>query len=192
MVLLRIFLLCNVCFLPLMVQAQLKYERESRIGIHEVPAAARDFIGRLSHDQKVKWYLEESLQDKSIEAKFKWHKQRYSIEFDTAGKLQDVEIELASSELDANVRNRINEALEERFVAHKITKIQLQYMGETEELNIALNQQLYPTSLSKRYELIVKGKEQRQPKLYEITFDEEGNLISQKEIILKNADNLEY
>src|SRR5690606_41633459 len=65
--------------------AQQKYEKESRLNRNNVPAIAFNFIDSLNLKNRVKWYLEESLENKSVEAKFKKSGKKHSVEFDILG-----------------------------------------------------------------------------------------------------------
>ncbi|SRX75489.1 hypothetical protein [Aequorivita antarctica] len=51
--------------------AQKKFEKENCLKQNDVPLNPLNFIDSLSFNDKVKWYLEEGLEKKSIEAKFK-------------------------------------------------------------------------------------------------------------------------
>lgn len=75
-------------------KGQTKYEREFRMSEKKVPQKAREFVHSMDFESKVKWYFEENLQGNSIEAKLKQQGQQYSVEFDTLGTLQDVEVEI--------------------------------------------------------------------------------------------------
>jgi len=74
--------------------AQEKFEMESRLKQNDVPSNALNFIDSLSLKNKVKWYLEEGIERKSIEAKFKRSGKKHSVEFDILGNIEDVEIEV--------------------------------------------------------------------------------------------------
>ena len=87
------------------VSAQLKYEKESRLAVEEVPEQARNFINTITTSNKVKWYLEEGLDRSSIEAKFEYKDHKYSVEFDSIGILEDVEVQVKWSEIEPTARD---------------------------------------------------------------------------------------
>jgi hypothetical protein len=83
---------------------QVKYEKEFRLKPGQVPVKARQFIDSINLQQKVKWYYEQNLKGNSIEAKFRMNHKRYSIEFDTLGNLQDVEVQIGWEQMPAAYR----------------------------------------------------------------------------------------
>lgn len=187
------FLSCLAALLPLATAAgQTKYEREYRIKTQAVPAPARQFVDSLAFRKKVKWYFEENLRGNSIEAKVCRDKKRFSIEFDTSGVLQDIEIQHRWTDIPEHTQRRITTTLDSLFVRHDIRKIQVQYSGNRSALfKLAQNQQP-ATGYTTRYEMVVKGKKPDGLRLYEITLDENGALRALEEIVFKNSDNLEY
>ncbi len=189
-----LYFLSGLAFLlPLATAAgQTKYEREYRIKTQAAPAAARQFVDSLHFQKKVKWYFEENLRGNSIEAKVCRDKKRYSIEFDTSGVLQDIEIQHRWNDISAHTQSRITATLDSLFVRHDIRKIQIQYSGDPKALfKLAQNQQP-AAAFTTRYELVVKGKKPDGVHLYEITLDEQGALHALEAIVFRNSDNLEY
>jgi hypothetical protein len=61
------------------LNAQQKYEKESRLKEKDIPIKAHHFIDFLVAGNRIRWYLEEGLERTSIEAKFKLNNQKYSI-----------------------------------------------------------------------------------------------------------------
>lgn len=172
--------------------AQQKFEKESRIKVDEVPESAKQFIGNLQVKGKVKWYLEESLEGTSIEAKFKRNAEKYSVEFSPSGEIQDVEIEIKQKAIASDVYAKIDEALKATFSSYKLIKIQKQLIGEQTNLLNALQQQVALDSITKNFEIVLKGVNEEGRKWYEYTFSEEGELLDKSVIIFRNTDNLEY
>ncbi|MBL7790723.1 MAG: hypothetical protein JNK77_00245 [Saprospiraceae bacterium] len=180
-----IFLSLNV------IQAQTKFEKEYRLKNSSVPANAQAFIDSLHFQEKVKWYFEENNTGNSIEAKFKTHKTKYSIEFDVDGKLQDVEIEIKWPDVSKSVQDQIITFLDANYGFFKIEKIQVQHSGASDSVLHFLNDKK-TQDITTRYELIVKTRLIRKVVLFEIVFDEKGQHLSTAQIQFKNIDNLEY
>ncbi|MDQ4139839.1 MAG: hypothetical protein M3142_04880, partial [Bacteroidota bacterium] len=109
---------------------QTKYEKEYRLKPQEVPVEARKFVDALRFSGKVKWYFEENLKGNSIEAKVTNNQKRYSLEFDTLGNLQDVEVQIDWLEIPEVTRNNISGSLDSEYSDYKINKIQVQYTGK--------------------------------------------------------------
>ena len=171
---------------------QTKFEREYRLPLEAVPLSARQYIDTFVFSSKVKWFYEENLLGNSIEAKVKDNRKRYSIEFDTLGNLQDIEIQTKWNQLSVEVRTQIEQELTQKFTKHKIDKIQLQYTGNRDVLFAVIRNRTTTHSYTTKYELVVNAKAKGERKLYEITFNNEGDLEQVSEIIFKNTDNLEY
>jgi hypothetical protein len=171
---------------------QLKYEKESRLKKADIPPLAFELIESLAIPGKTKWYLEQSLNGNSVEAKFRFNQKYYSIEFDTEGNLQDVEITIQINEISDKVKETIFKKLESEFNKYSIQKIQAHYPGKSAEVLSIIKKPLNLNGKTVKYELIVNGKTGNTTKQYEIVFDTNGILTEKKEIIQKNADNLEF
>jgi hypothetical protein len=184
--------LCLLFTSPLCLLGQQKYERESRIKTEDVPLAAQAFVDSLVNHQKIKWYLEESLTHFSIEAKFKLDENKYSVEFDTLGRLEDVELLVKEDAIPSSVYDQIREILDSLFSRYRIRKSQIQYTGQAEKLLTLIRRGEATEGYTTKFELIVKGRTEQGVHLYEMLFDNSGHLLSQSTIVLKNANNLEY
>lgn len=174
------------------VLGQTKQEREYRLKIQKVPIAARQFVDSIQSKKKIHWYYEENLTGNSVEAKLTFRKKKYSIEFDTLGNLQDVEILINWAEIPKKVQNNITSNLDSVFTVSKIKKIQIQYIGNNAALLDLAKKQFTNREYTTNYELIVVGKKDTQKKLYEVVFSQNGAVNGISEIIFKNTDNLEF
>lgn len=174
------------------LSAQLKYEREYRLALAEVPKKAINFLEALSFQSKIRWYKEESLTATSYEAKFRHDRQKYSIEFDSTGVLEDVEIKIKWLSIREATRQAISKVLDSQFSRHRLVKIQRQWSGDTKTVLQATKSGVIGEGIVERYETVIKGKSATGLHWYEITFSASGILLTQKRIILRNTDNLEY
>ena len=181
-----------ICGFTLNGLTQQKFEREYRIKEQQVPKEALSFLSKVASEQKVKWFREESPQGTSIEAKVVIEERLHSIEFDTLGKVQDVEILIKSKSIPKATFDQMNKQLNNVFQKYQYSKIQLQYIGNVYSLTQAINSNSPDQTIVKNYETVIKGKNEDGMKLYEITFDESGQIIGKEEIVFKNADHLEY
>ena len=172
--------------------AQQKLERESRLKSADVPRSAMQFIDAVELETRWKWYFEENLTGNSVEAKTKHQGKWYSVEFDTSGNIQDVEVETDLTEIREQVGRNIVQGLDSMFNSHKIDKIQIQYTADSPILLGVLNNKSNGKKAKIQYEIVVKGKKTGRPKLYELTFSEKGKLLFSEEIIFKNTNNLEF
>lgn len=170
--------------------AQQKYEREYSIKQNHVPQRALEFISATFEKAKIQWYGEESLTGKSIEAKFKNSGNRYSIEFDEAGKIQDIEILSNIDQMDEKSRAILNENLDKEFSKYKVTKTQLQWSGTENDLRQALLKDKLPAGVVKRYELVLRGTKDKKEAYFEVLCENNGAIVRVSEIIQRNTDNL--
>ena len=172
--------------------AQEKLEKESRIKESEVPQDALQFIDSIGLNNKRRWYKEESLTDISFETKFKHNQLKYSIEFDSLGIIEDVEIEVRWDDIEHKIKDMIASHLEKECLTYKIVKVQTQFTGSESELLSFLMAEKENQSLKKKYELIVRCKLQKQTSLFEFLYDEQGRFISSLKIVFRNSSHLEY
>lgn len=172
--------------------AQDKFEKESRIKRSDVPSKALLFVDSLNYNARIKWYKEEALTSVSIEAKFKHNRTKYSIEFDTLGNIEDVEIEVHWEDIDTHIANSITNQLKQDCSKHKIVKIQRQFTGTENDLFSMLRNGILSEKIKIKYELIVRCTIQKEVNLFEYLFNDKGVLMSKLKIIFKNSSHLEY
>ena len=184
--------LIGLFLFPLIAAAQVKYEQEYRVKAEEVPGPARAFFEGDLSTQKLKWYKEVQLEATSFEAKFKRNGKKFSVEFDTLGRVEDVETIIRFDELDAQVRTPVELELGKQFVRYKIQKVQLQLTGLEDVLRDLVLDRAGDIAATERYELVVRGKTERTVKLFEMLFDQQGQLLQVSEIIPRNTDILDY
>jgi hypothetical protein len=172
--------------------AQEKFERESRLKRSDVPEKALCFIDSLEIKSRVKWYFEQGLERSSIEAKFKKDKKKHSVEFDSLGNIEDVEILIKWKKLPAQLKDSINFQFQTDCAKHKIEKVQIQFTGGCEALFAKIKTQEINLLLTTRYEIIVRCSSSNDINLFEYLFGEDGEVISRSKIIFKNSTNLEF
>lgn len=172
--------------------AQEKFEKESRIKQKDVPSNALLFMDSLNFRAKIKWYKEEGLSKKSIEAKFKHNKTKYSIEFDTLGNIEDIEIEVNWQDIESDITDSVAMQFKLDCSKYKIIKVQKQFTGSENELFSPLINGIHSEQLKIKYEIIVRCNQEKKVDLFEYLFNEKGNLISKSKIVFKNSSHLEY
>jgi hypothetical protein len=172
--------------------AQEKFEKESRIKVDDAPLKAQLFIDSLNLHNKVKWYKEEGLNRQSIEAKFKYDKARHSVEFNALGQVEDIEIEVNFEDLESNLKDVILLQLKTDCSKHKIVKVQKQYTGTESHLLSIFKIDKTSSSLTIKYELVIRCRQQKKVNLFEYLFSDKGELISTSKIVFKSSSHLEY
>lgn len=186
-----VMLLAGLCSIT-SLHAQEKFERESRIHRRDVPAAALGFVDGLELSGRVRWYLEEGLTRKSIEAKFRLDGARCSVEFDTLGQVEDVEVETDWESLNASVRDSITAQLTKDCSKHRVGKVQVQYTGMDAALLSKLRTGQTDTALTVRYEVMVRCQQPQRVELFEYLFSSSGKVVSAARVVFKNSSHLEY
>ena len=179
---------------PKALHGQIKYEREYRLDISQVPPQALEFVDALNLTNKIKWYKEEGFYKNSIEAKTRYQSKKYSIEFDTSGTIEDIEVEINWEEVPLDTRNAIDEYLDTNFQKSKICKVQRQFVGDEEYLLKITSTEAFHSNdhINVHYELEVAVKRKEKHQKLELLFDEGGRLLKESTIIFKNTDHLEY
>ena len=177
---------------PFWSKAQHKYEREFRIKTETIPQSAKDFVDSIGADSRIKWYKEISLNAITLEAKFKYNKKKYSVEFDSSGKLQDLEFVINKREINPEVYNSIERKLDSVYQQWKFQKIQIHYSGKNKDIISAIRRNQPDDAIKMAYEIVLKGKNNEETQLYEITFSEQGVLQNSLLIMQDKADHLEY
>lgn len=188
----RFLFLIPLIFIASLLTGQEKLEREYRLKIEEVPLEAIAFVNTDKVESKIKWYFEENLKGNSVEAKFKFQKKKYSIEFDTSGLFQDIEIKIDFTNIPESVKKEMRSAIHEKFEKSKIKKVQSQYAGPIQSFEQFITIINPESSLQLNYEIVIKGQIEGTWNMYELTFDKLGNLKNTYLIIQRNTDNLEY
>lgn len=185
-----VFGILAICSIPL--NAQEKYEKESRLKAKDVPSEALGFISSLEVPGKMRWYFEEGIERNSVEAKFKYNNEKYSIEFDTLGNLEDIEIKMKWKHLQKTLKDSITAQLLEDCKKFKIQKVQIQYSGDRSILLSKIKTGESTGNYIVRYEIVVKCSKARDVALFEYLFSHTGQQLSVSKIIFKNSSNLEY
>lgn len=166
-------------------------EQESRISQNDVPEKAKAFMAKIGFNGKTKWFYEKGENHSTIEGKTKVNKQLYSVEFDSTGLIQDIEVSITFNEIPAVVRTSIDSCLSDHFSSHTIRKTQRQYTGSFEQLS-SFKANKPSKDLTVKYEIIVSGKKNGELQWYECTFDDNGLIESSRKVVFSNSDNLEY
>ena len=179
-------------FVPQSVSAQNKYESESRLQEELVPAKALYFIDSLQTGASIRWYLEQGLQSSSIEAKFTSKRQNHSVEFDTLGNIEDIEVEMKWSDLPPTLQDSISASLKGDCENYKVRKVQIQYSGSPSSLITKIKSGDLKEGCTVKYELVVKCNTFSDAVLYEFLFSDTGEQEGRSKIVFKNSSNLEY
>lgn len=168
-----------------------KIEKESRVSEELVPFKALEFINDLKLNNKIKWYKERTTGRDSYESKFKKGSSYYSVEFDTLGNVEDVEVLQKKRELSQQERAVLEKGILKEFEKFKWVKIQRQYVGEEHELKkvITENNELILPNFEVEIEAFTNEEIWE---MYEVLLTNDGDVIMKRKIQLRPTDNLNY
>lgn len=147
-----------------------KYEQESRIKAESLPFAVLTYLDQHYPERtKVRHYEEYSKQDTATaiqrfyESKFDADGFRYSVKFDSSGKLYDIERLVPFRRLPRPVSQQINQDLSRYFHKYRVKKVQ---------------EQLDETGDVLGYELVVRGQHGQDIGYFELQYDQAAQRLS--------------
>lgn len=186
-----------LAFLPILIHcftytvAQEKVEKEESISKSEVNSQALGFVEAANFSKKVRWYKEYGVNTESLEAKVKFRRHWFSIEFDSAGNLEDIEQVIKFRNLPKNVQTVINDDLAKRFDKFRVLRTQLQWLENPKTLlTFFNNQNICP--VAEGYELEVEGYTNGKISTYEVTCSSSGKILSVLKYVPRPTDNLDF
>jgi len=156
---------------------QAKNEKEERIPVSEFPKIAQNYFDFISHKVKyLKFYKETDGENQSFEAKFKLNRRYYSIEFDTLGKLEDIEIVINKRHISKKVYKQIDTYFASHFKKTRLLKTQKQYVNNTNDTDALFIQKIIKNQRNNRanFEIIADIKTHKTHELREFSFDSNG------------------
>jgi len=172
---------------------QQKFEKEYRIKSEDVPAAAHNFIQKITNKKRFKWVAEESQDGKTIEAKFYKNGTKYSVEFDIKGQLIDIEVLTSISNLPASEKALVEKALGKEFTKFRIRKIQKQFKNITlDQIESFFHSKENKNFDTYNFEIVVKGKSKERFELYELLISKSGDLLKKLKFGPPNSLNLQF
>lgn len=172
--------------------SQDKQEREYRIKRSEVSAKALQYVERNFEGVRIKWYGEENLDGKAIEAKGKRDGKLYSVKFSTDGDLQDIEMVVSFNSIPENVKNAVEKNLDKRFSKFRIQKTQIQWVGDAAELAALIRGEKITGTYATNYEITLQGTKDRRTDYYEVLADYKGEIVRESRIVQRTNQNLIY
>ena len=177
-------------------QKAYKYEKESRIKKEAFPQNALEFLQQHLPEKvkKVKYYKEQDSLKESYETKLKFKKQKYSIEFDKDGTLEDVEITIKPKEIPSETFEKIKNHFQNTYDAFRIKKIQRQYKNTPtiEAKKVLKNAFSKDVNSAFFYEIIAEVKTKKKRFFIEITFTKDGDFQLVRTIIQSSYDHILY
>lgn len=186
-----------ICFMCMnqLVLSQTKNEQEVRIAFFELPKHAQEIIEPFSSSTKrLRFYKETDQDKKSFEAKFKYQKKHYSVEFSPDGILEDIEIITKLKNIEPAIRAQINKYFKKEFDKHKLIKIQKQFVyskngEESDFVNSILSN---TTKIAPNFEIIAEVKTNKERTIREFTFNSDGTFLSERTLAPTSYEHVLY
>ncbi len=185
-------ILCFSCLYFNFAFTQVKFEKEYRIKEDNIPENIKSYLNTITFKNRIKWYKDEALSKYTYEAKTFHNNLNFSIEFDSLGIIEDVEFKIEWKSIPESTKKNIDTYLDSIYQKKKIVKVQIQYTGKPENLINILKDRNQNQRLTRKYEIVLKGKENKKYQMMEYLFSNEGRFEHKATIMIKNTDNLEY
>lgn len=175
--LLLLFFYCSFSF------SQIKNEKEERIDASEFSEILQSYFKGISNQvDHLKFYKETDGKKYSYEAKFKFKKHYYSLEFDTNGVLEDIEIVIQKKQIPKEALSIISNYFNMHFDKTHYIKIQKQYVNNTTKNDQQFIDALLSNTISTptHFEIVAETKQNDEHQLQEFTFksDVMGHLLN--------------
>jgi hypothetical protein len=163
--------------------SQSKNENEERINPSEFPEGPRSYFNTINFQIKyLKFYKETDSTTYSFEAKFKLNKRYYSVEFDTLGNLQDIEINIKKKSIPKPVYKNMMSFFDSNFEKVNILKTQEQYINNSDKSDEEFINSILKKSTGKNnlFEIIAEVKYNGKRQFKEFTFKNNGNFLKSR------------
>ena len=180
-----------------MIMAQaVKKEVEDSIKKEEMPENALETLEEFWPDlNDIRYYFQTDGESESYEVKLEWQGSSYSIEFDEAGQVLNVEQLIDWKHVSSEASEGIDEYLQKEFRRVNITRLQRQYIAADDEdsddedfIDDILEGDEEDFEI--RYEFEVEGRSGKQIGAFELLFDHSGDLIQRRKIERRSVDNI--
>ena len=175
--------------------SQVKNEKEERISPSEFPSNAKSYFSSISQDVKyLKYYHETDGDKKSFEVKFKYKKEHYSVEFDTLGQLEDIEIVIKKKHIPKKAYRVISEYFNTHYKKFTLVKIQKQFINSTKRTDKQFIQYVLDKPFNKHthFEIIADVKTNDGHELKELTFNRHGVFEKSRKVSSSSYEHALY
>jgi hypothetical protein len=179
----RFLTLILTLLVPCLIHGQVKLEYEKRINKSEFPQAAIHWLD--SHPElpkRIRYLLETDGQIHTYEAKFVHEKKWHSIEFDSLGQLQDVEVLINRKEIPQPLREKVEAYLDAQYDKWRKDRIQRQYTAAANGPRVLERLWAEDATVECNLEIEVSVKEGRKTAHYELLFDPDGAHVATRKI----------
>lgn len=191
----KYFSLIFLLFFIIQMTAQVKNEREFRIELASFPEKAQQTLKFIPKEAKrVRFYKEEDGDKSSFESKFKYDGDWYSVEFNTEGFLEDVEVKVRKSKIGDDLLDTIEGYLNNHFKKFDYVKIQQQFLQDMkasdEDFLVSVTSRTNPSPPN--WEIVMMVKVDKTYEIQELTFDSKGTFINSRTLEPTSYENIMF
>lgn len=175
--------------------SQVKNEHEERIPKSDFPLVAQNYFDSFMDDVKyLKFYKETDGSKHSFEAKFRLNDLHFSVEFDSIGKLEDIEIVIKKRHISKIALNAINTYFLNNYKRTRFVKIQKQYVNYTNQPDLHFIEHIAENPFDKHthYEIIAEVKTEGGRVLKEFTFTNRGQFEKMRIVTSSSYEHALY
>lgn len=170
-----------------------KREIEKAVSSADVPENAKKWLDdTYEGNPNVRWFFQTDGEKEVFEAKLKWKRKWHSVEFLPDGEILNIEILMRHKDLDKEVQQNLSTYLNDTYQRSKIDRIQIQYTGDSGDLEDLIDENEMGPSLTIMYEIEYFGRQNGKNNIWEGHFDKQGNFIKKRAIELRSTDVLNY
>ncbi|TXE09599.1 hypothetical protein FUA26_08910 [Seonamhaeicola algicola] len=185
-----LLLFCNaLCF------SQVKNEKEERIKQAHFPELASSYFSFIANNASyLKFYKETDGEKVSFEAKFKLNKLHYSVEFDSIGTLEDIEILIKQKHIPKASLQKIKRHFSDKFEKIRFIKIQKQFINNSSKTDKQFIEHIVnnPNQKPTHFEIIAEIKTKERHELRELTFNENGTFKKSRKVTSASYEHALY
>jgi hypothetical protein len=188
----KIYVICSLLIFGFNSWSQTKNEHEERVKLSELPEPAIKVINVLPKQcKRLRFYKETDGEMQSFEAKFKYKKQQYSVEFNIEGVVEDIEVTVKPKQIEKKITSEIEAYFKTHFEKAKLIKIQRQYIyNAVATPSVFVENVLTEKSTATvNYEIIAEVKSDSKRQIGEFLFNERGTFLS---FITLNPNSYEH
>lgn len=175
--------------------SQIKNEKEERIDASEFPGGLQDYFIKISNRvSHLKFFKETDGKKNSYEAKFKFKKHYYSLEFDTNGVLEDIEIVIKKKHIPKETLLIISDYFNTHYDKTQLIKIQKQYKNDTTQSDQQFMDAVLNNAFSAHsyFEIVAETKQHGERQLQELTFKNDGTFVNARLVTISSYGHVLY
>lgn len=182
------FIILSIMLLPILLLSQEKREKEERVKEQDFPVAALLFLNTDSNDyRRLRYYYETDGERESYEAKFKKDGEWFSVEFNTEGQLQDIEVTTDWEDLPKSFHQSLENYMQSNYERWKFEKFQRQFLPQENNTDLLKSVLSNPLTVSPfNIELIVATKNDGKLQKFELLFTSEGQFLQKRKVIRRS------